>query len=92
LLFLIISQKTENGFTVFDLADIYGPAELYVGEFNKGVLLFFNYLVLFICFYSQKSINKKNIYIKKKKKIINKQIKGVLSSPRSKDCLFFTKF
>jgi hypothetical protein len=29
-------QTTANGFSTFDLADIYGPAEDYVGAFSKG--------------------------------------------------------
>lgn len=29
---------TDEGYTTFDLADIYGPAEDYVGQFRKGVL------------------------------------------------------
>jgi hypothetical protein len=29
-------QTTANGFSTFDLADIYGPAEEYVGAFSKG--------------------------------------------------------
>ena len=31
-----MSKHADKGFTTFDLADIYGPAESYVGAFNKG--------------------------------------------------------
>ena len=30
--------RTDEGFTTFDLADHYGPAEDYVGYFSKGRL------------------------------------------------------
>eukprot|EP01038_Epipyxis_sp_PR26KG_P010504 gene10504-14116_t len=33
-----MAQYADNGFTTFDLADIYGPAEDYVGQFSKGRL------------------------------------------------------
>ena len=32
-----MSRAVNSGFTTFDLADIYGPAEDYVGEFTKGI-------------------------------------------------------
>ncbi len=32
-----MSRAANSGFTTFDLADIYGPAEDYVGEFSKGI-------------------------------------------------------
>lgn len=33
-----MSKHVDKGFTTFDLADIYGPAESYVGAFSKGPL------------------------------------------------------
>ena len=34
--YIILIDITEEGFTTFDLADIYGPAEEYVGAFKKA--------------------------------------------------------
>ena len=33
-----MARSADSGFTTFDLADIYGPAEDYVGYFSKGRL------------------------------------------------------
>lgn len=57
--FFFCDRAAEKGFTTFDLADIYGPAEDFVGAFRAGRLAstaakqcqFFTKVIRFRCFY-----------------------------------------